>query len=134
MSARARISKCVGQSRIWRYWLIVACLAVFGAPLLAEEPKSNTPAKSTIEYRRIYVPAEKTDAWPRGGEKYIPVEARDFDAWIKSANAAAASPTKSVIIENAEYHARLENDGRLRGTGRWDIDLRGEAPAFLPLG
>src|SRR6185436_16734331 len=27
----------------------------------------------------------------------------------------------------------LESDGRLRGSGRWTIELRGEKPAFLPL-
>src|SRR4051812_37541795 len=43
-----------------------------------------------IEYRRIYVPADKADAWPRDGEKYIPIESREFEALISAANKSAS--------------------------------------------
>ena len=39
------------------------------------------------EYRRIFVPAENVDAWPRDGEKFLPIESREFDAWVAAANA-----------------------------------------------
>ncbi len=73
------------------------------------------------------------DAWPRNGEKLIPIEARDFDAWINSANGAAFDQRNRVAIHAAEYSARLETSGQLHGNGRWTIVLRGDKPAFLPL-
>ena len=99
----------------------------------ADLPTQDT-AQSTIEYRRIYVPANKVDAWPRDGEKYIPVESRDFDTWVAAANESSSARTGRASIKTAEYTARLESDGRLQGKGRWTIVLRGDKPAFLPLG
>src|SRR5690242_13849978 len=56
-----------------------------------------------IAYRRVFVPAENVGSWPRDGEKYIPVEARDFDKWVAAANDADSDHASSVSIDRAEY-------------------------------
>src|SRR5437868_3653078 len=88
---------------------------------------------SGIEYRRIYVPNNKTEAWPRDGEKYIPIDAHDFDALIHSANSAASSIDSQVIIESAKYSGELDANGRLHGEAQWTIALHKGAATFLPL-
>ena len=63
---------------IGRYRALAASIAACGLALTAFTLCIAQPAdehQSPIEYRRIYVPAEKIDAWPRDGEKYVPVEA-----------------------------------------------------------
>jgi hypothetical protein len=87
----------------------------------AAESKTAETAKSPIVYRRVFVPADNVDFWPRDGEKYIPVEARDFEAWIAAANKAEAAHASTVAIDAAEYTARLEFDGQLAGRGQWRI-------------
>jgi len=116
------------------------CLARYTV-LAADDSKSSSaaPARAAsstdapLQFRRIFVPAEKLEAWPRDGEKYLPIEASDFDKWVRSANEAAASGKVGATVDDAEYTARLENDSLLQGEGKWTIQLRGDKPAFLPL-
>ena len=80
-------------------------------------------------YRRVMVPADTPSAWPRDGEKFLPVESRDFDGWITAANRPGA---ESSIVD-AEYHARLEGQQLVGTSGRWQVAVRGEGPARMPL-
>src|SRR4051812_44816468 len=71
---------------------ILVIAAGFAFAVRADEASSASSAASpasSIQYRRVFVPADKMEAWPRDGEKLIPVESRDFDDWIRSANAAS---------------------------------------------
>ncbi len=111
----------------------LAAIIICGAWPLAAEPVSSSAAEPPVVYRRLYVPAGNVDAWPRDGEKYLPVESRDFEAWVAAANEAAAPIRFSAAIDSAEYHARLEDDGRLHGSGQWSITAPGGKPVFLPL-
>ena len=104
------------------------------ASLGAAEPPATRDTHSPVAYRRVFVPAENVDAWPRDGEKYIPVDARDFDAWVVAANSAASDGPAAVTIDAAEYTGRLDANGRLVGTGTWNVSVRGQEPAILPLG
>jgi hypothetical protein len=102
----------------------------------ADGPQSAATATAgheAIQYRRIYVPADRIDTWPRDGEKYLPIEARNFDRWIRLANEAPIGTNMEASVRVAEYTARLDSDGRLCGTGRWTFELRGKTPARLPL-
>ena len=106
---------------------ILALVSGFPFAVRADE----TP--NAIQYRRIFVPADKMEAWPRDGEKLIPIESRDFDESIRSANNVEAQINQAAI-NTAEYSARLEKDGQLHGDGRWTIVAHGEKPTILPLG
>ena len=80
-----------------------------------------------------FVPADRPEAWPRDGDKFIPVELRDFDAWVAAINHTSSGPIRPAIIDAAEYTGRLEPDGRFHGQGHWNISLPSGQPAFLPL-
>ena len=75
---------------------------VFGAALLwlLGTFSPVAVADPPIEYRRVLVPADQPAAWPREGEKFLPVESRDFDAWIAAAN----RPPAEASLADAEYH------------------------------
>jgi hypothetical protein len=107
------------------YWCVIgaAALWVFGATA------SATAAEPPVAYRRVLVPADTPSAWPGDGEKFLPVESRDFEAWLAAAN---HPPAESSIVD-AAYHARLEGQQLVDTTGRWQVALRGEGPARLPL-
>src|SRR3990172_689466 len=88
----------VAVSAVW-----LAVVASCGPrSLRAAEVKDNDRAAPSIVYRRIFVPAENIAAWPRDGEKYLPIEARDFDAWVAAANRAASDGDLPAIISEAE--------------------------------
>jgi hypothetical protein len=124
----------VWRARHLRCLAILASVALAIPPsraLLAEE-SSNAP-HVPIQYRRIFVPADKMEAWPRDGEKLIPVEAREFESLVKSANDKANGQNGRITIDRAEYSARLDSNGQLQGEGRWTIAARSKEPKLLPL-
>ena len=80
-------------------------------------------------FRRVLVPAESPETWPRDGKSLLPVEAEEFESWVRAAN----EPAAAASIVDAEYQARLV-DGKLVDTrGWWKIELPGERAARLPL-
>ena len=111
-----------------------AILSASSKSLTAAELNAEVTAHPPMQYRRIFAPADKMDTWPRDGEKFIPVEMRDFDAWIRAANAEGTGQNGTATIDAAKYTARLADDGSLQGKGRWTIVLRNDKPAFLPFG
>src|ERR1700759_4002661 len=60
-----------------------------------------------LSYRRIFVPANDPAVWPHG-EKFLPIESRDFKTWVEAANRTSVPPG-SGSIDFAEYSGRLEN-------------------------
>jgi hypothetical protein len=115
------------------FWLVAASLVQLANMPRAADAETTAAEEPPLAYRRIFVPADKPDAWPRDGEKFLPIEARDFEAWIAAANRNTSEGNSPATIAAAEYWATLEEDGRLRGRGRWTISLRDERPAFRPL-
>lgn len=99
----------------------------------AETETAPIATDSSIVYRRVYVPADNVEAWPRNGDKYVPVESREFNAWVNAANQAASNRASAATIDTAEYTARLEDDGRVQGRGKWNISVRDDKSAFLSL-
>jgi hypothetical protein len=129
MRRRAQWAIAVGCSSLLA-WVAIGSITAFGQEHSAASGKVDPPP---ADYRRIFVPAEKVDAWPRDGEKFLPIEAREFDAWIAATNRMADDRTSPVSISEAEYSARLENGQLTAGRGRWTVVLRDGARAFLPL-
>src|SRR5262249_43396394 len=130
----------------WRYrWLALqrqillalSLFAIYGSAVScassADAQSAHKAAAVPLQYRRVFVPADKIDAWPRNGEKLIPIESRDFDRWIGAANASELARTGGATVESAEYTASLDDNGRLQGQGQWKVVVRGDSPAFLPL-
>jgi hypothetical protein len=107
--------------------LVAVAIALTASNLLAEHATTMT-APSTI-YRRIFVPADNVAGWPRGEEKFLPVEAHDFDAWVADADRSAGS---ARIVE-AEYQVRFDGRQLVDGHGRWKVELADDRPAFFSL-
>ena len=113
--------------------LALSAAAVVHAQTVASgEAAASQKAERPVAYRRIFVPADHVDAWPRAGEKFLPIEAREFDELVAAANQTAQRRAHGVITR-AEYSGRLQEDGRIVGHGQWTVELRGNQPAFLPL-
>ena len=108
---------------VWRQALMGAALVA----LVTAAARSDEPP---IAYRRILVPADSPAKWPREGDKFLPVESRDFEAWVAAAN---APPAEAGIVE-AVYEARLAGNELVAGRGTWRVALRDERPARMVIG
>jgi hypothetical protein len=103
------------------------CTLPYGMASSAEPPIAY---RRIVAYRRILVPADSPSTWPREGEAFLPVESSDFEAWVAAAN----EPPSMASIADARYEARLVNDQLVDCRGRWQVQLRGDQPARLPIG
>ncbi|HJQ82372.1 MAG TPA: hypothetical protein VJ828_20595, partial [Lacipirellulaceae bacterium] len=101
------------------------------AALQAQPVKGLVTAQA---YHRVFVPAGNVDAWPRNGEKYIPIETREFEALVTAANRTAHGTRAGATIVEARYSARLEGDRLVAGRGQWTIEMHDDVPALLTLG
>jgi hypothetical protein len=118
--------------RVFPWGTLAAALAI-AAVLDVEVGHPAEPPATTTRYRRIYVPADNIAAWPRGGQKYLPVDFHDFEAWLRAANSSAYRAS-AATVQDAQYSARLEVGRLVDCRGRWTIAVHGEGRAFLPLG
>jgi hypothetical protein len=130
-SAR-RCFQCVA-----RLLLVAIALGICATKIAAEEQATPPTASAdtaesadkSVLYRRIFVPADRVEVWPRDEEKYLPIEASEFIAWIE----AAARKREPAVISDAKYSARFDGERLVEGRGQWTIDLRENGPVFLPL-
>mgnify|MGYP002382062205 CR=1 FL=1 len=80
---------------------------------------------ASIEFRRIYAPADRIQAWPRDAVRYVPIDAQDFESMVRQAHAnRQAQPDTGAQILAAEYRAALDGD-TLSGELDWNIKLAG---------
>ncbi|HEY3395311.1 MAG TPA: hypothetical protein VGK58_21600 [Lacipirellulaceae bacterium] len=101
---------------------------------LQAQPVQQEKLVPAQAYHRIFVPAGNVDAWPRNGEKYLPIETREFEALIAAANGSARSTGAGATIVEARYSVRLEGDRLVAGRGQWTIEMHDDGPVLLPLG
>ncbi len=115
---------------------ILVCLVELSRPEIvrAQQYSASNEHREAQAYRRVFVPADNVVAWPQDGEKYLPIESREFEALVAAANRGATRETVAANIVGARYSARLEGDQFVTGRAEWEIELHGEAPTFLPLG
>ena len=128
-SARRRFELQSSGVITWAIAFTAIAAAVFltSSNVSAEDAADHVPATA---YRRIFVPADNLPTWPRGNDKFLPIESHDFDAWVAEAN----RPAGTARIVDAEYTGRLEGRQLASGHARWKIQLADNRPAFLPLG
>ena len=72
--------------------------------------------------------------WPVGGEKYLPLDAAEFDRLLAIANRSEATGREAAAagIATAHYEARLDGDQLVAGHAAVEVLLLGQSPAFLP--
>lgn len=113
--------------------------AAFAALLVSQAgpyAQAQEAAAETILFRRIFVPADREDEWPRDpGVKYVPVPVKDFDRLVNLLHQGAELPEseRRTRLVSARYDARLNDNGVLTGTARFEIAHRQETSALLPL-
>ena len=91
-------------------------------------PAATPPAKESsaesgeLRFRRVFFP-EGTKEWPKGNEKYLPMEAAEFDRLLATIQRTAPGlPAQtSVGLVEAQYDARLKGQSLLQGTATLDV-------------
>jgi hypothetical protein len=111
--------------------LLILCIGFAFRALGEDAPPSQ---EAPLRFRRVFVPADHADAWPRNGEKFLPIESRDFDKWIDAANRPMMREHAEVTISAAQYTGQLNSLDGMDGKALWTIELHGDKPAILPLG
>ena len=73
--------------------------------------------------------------WPRGTERYLPIEAAEFERLLATAgNAAAGTPAQAAArVVAAQYTARLDSKRALRGEAVLEIDATAKNPVMMSL-
>jgi hypothetical protein len=109
-----------------------------GCALLVAAPCSLSaaePAAGSLNFRRIYAPAQGIQDWPRGNVRYVPIEPAEFERLVDAVRTipSGANAATLVRITRARYQARLQNDTLEAGRATLDITHSGKAAALLPL-
>ncbi len=74
-----------------------------------------------LRYRRVYVPADSVDRWPRGAVRYLPVDSDEFERLLAAAESLGENKGVRPQITSAEYRARFAEGCLIDGTGRLTI-------------
>ena len=106
--------------------VIVCALAVALGP--ATTAGQEAP-RTTLKYRRIYVPQDEIDQQVRG---LLPLRRDEFEERLSKTRLARGPGTiaTQARIERARYRARLEQDCLVEGTAELDIHVSDEPLAF----
>lgn len=113
-------------------WLAAVLAAmVCGIAPAADSPPSAPAEPSLLRWRKVYSPAERMSDWPRGSQRYVPVDLKEFERLASGANPAAEAERQGVAL--AEYRARLAGDGLVEGEARLRLAAYGELPANCSL-
>lgn len=114
-----------------RLLLLIAVICCCRAqPSQAQSPE----APSALEFVRVYAPAERMDEWPMGDDKFVPVEAAEFERLtaIVARGTNGATTTSRARIEDLRGEAEFV-ETRLQGKLTLRVVHEGDRPALLPL-
>lgn len=104
----------------------------------AESPRRATsPGEASsvdlapLRYRRVYVPADSVDRWPRGTVRYLPIDSEEFERLLAAAESSGENRGVGPRITSAEYGARFTDGCLIGGSGRLTIAAPPERPTAL---
>ena len=111
-----------------------ACWLFSANPCAGEEVGALDELDDSISYRRVFVPADSTQHWPLGEERYLPLAREQFEKLLGQARQMHnhALPPK-VRISSSKYYARLETNDVLVGSGELEVELSSDKNQWLPL-
>ncbi len=112
-----------------RTFLAVICL--YCASMLT---RTGVVTAAVPEYLRIFAPADRVQEWPLEGDKYLPVDAEEFERVVKLVERGqkGLATTRCCRIERLAGEASVA-DGTLRGSVILDVTHEGSGPALLSL-
>jgi hypothetical protein len=97
---------------------------------IAPQPRADS---AEAGYRRVFVPADRPDEWPTGGDRYLPINREQFERLATAASQRSAlGQGQGAQIASASYSARLEQNV-LVGDLTYEVRLIDELPEILPL-
>jgi hypothetical protein len=93
------------------------------------------PDSAKLQFRRVFVPADRPEQWPTGGQRYLPIDKSEFEQLLTDVHEHYAQGTSklAVRIARAEHHARFQAEHLLVGRSTIDIVLSSDQPALLNL-
>jgi hypothetical protein len=106
----------------------MACMLVGIAPIACAVAANEEPP-ATIRFLRVFAPEDRMKEWPLGEERYLPVDAAEFERLAAGAQ-SHASKVPGATIDLARYEAKLTND-QLVGEAAMNVSLVGSTPAML---
>ncbi|PQO44527.1 DUF456 domain-containing protein [Blastopirellula marina] len=111
-------------------------LASLVAIVCASAVQGQTSPKSsdTIEFRRVYVPENRTQEWPRFGYEYAPqMKLEEFERMVRQYDQSQGPNGQDLPARKIVYRAVLE--GRtLRGTAEFELnDASADEAQFVSL-
>ena len=78
------------------------------------------------------MPAGREQEWPTGNERYVPIDAKEFERLLDLAQTSRTAPRGgSAQLAKAEYQARLVGEQLLTGTALLDISHKSDDPALV---
>jgi hypothetical protein len=94
-----------------------------GVCSIATAADADAAASNPLRYRRILAPADSIADWPRGNDRYLPVEPAEFNELIRSAqgHSGPSASAPRATITSTHLHARLVDEHLLEGTATVDI-------------
>ncbi|QGJ71556.1 Hypothetical protein PBC10988_32630 [Planctomycetales bacterium 10988] len=102
--------------------------------LPAQESPESSSLKGPLEFRRIYLPADRVEDWPLGKMKFRPTDREEFEQLVKELQAVSNGPElQETHIVRAAYSARLEGQSLIDGNFSWQIHQPQSTPSLLPL-
>ena len=102
---------------------LLACMATpLSTPAAESAPAEAKGDASALRFRRIYLPEDRLDQWPRGDVRYLPLDATEFErmvARLQHGWASAAPP--AAEIARATYSARLSGNSLVEGKATLEV-------------
>jgi hypothetical protein len=99
--------------------------------LLASPNSSSVPS---VQYRRVFVPADRTADWPIDGAQYLPIERSEFERLVQQTeDRRQLGRAGGVQVASAEYTAKLTEGDALAGVAKLHLRLIGDSPAVVSL-
>ncbi len=95
---------------------------------VGEAPSKEFPP---LRYRRVYVPADSVDRWPRGAVRYLPIDPDEFERLLAAAESSGENEAVGPRITSAEYRARFADRCLIDGAGRLTIAAPARRPTSL---
>ncbi|MBU4397744.1 MAG: hypothetical protein KKE86_00270, partial [Planctomycetes bacterium] len=91
-------------------------------------------AAGVIRFRRVLAPQDRMKDWPLGGERYLPMDAAEFERLVGAMKPRDAKhpAAPSAAVAAARYRAHLAGE-RLIGKAVLDVVLARDGPAALTL-
>ncbi|MEX0938068.1 MAG: hypothetical protein WDZ59_09425 [Pirellulales bacterium] len=116
---------------------MIASTALVGVLLLANCCRAQeAQTVESLRYHRVFAPADQSEKWPLGDQRYLPIDVEQFEQLVRQAeqNGSRAESLSSTRIIEARFEARLADDQLVDGAASLTIVHDATQPRILRLG